>query len=253
MNTFSKQMRNKFIIMEELNYKKYEEHIINMYKEMGAWRHDLRNHVNVVLGLLELDEKDKVIEYISEVESRTDKFESCVYTNNIVLDSLLSKKINISKEKNINKSLKVKINSEIQILNIDICTIIGNLIDNSIEACDKFNGYKFIDIIIISENEQLIIRTKNSCDKKPMRDWLVYTISNISKKFNVVSSASNGKEGYDLAIKLRPQVIISDIKMPIMDGFEFIKEKNNSKYICNTTYKLFKVFICSKSNKIWGL
>ena len=61
-------------------------------------------------------------------------------------------------------------------------------------------------------------------DEKPIRDWIVYTISNISTDFNIVSSASNGKEAYELALKLNPQVIISDIKMPIMDGIELTKE-----------------------------
>lgn len=61
-------------------------------------------------------------------------------------------------------------------------------------------------------------------DEAPIRDWVVYTISNISKEFNVLASASNGKEAYDLAIKLKPQVIISDIKMPIMDGIELTKQ-----------------------------
>ena len=164
MDIFSKHMRNKFIIIEELNYKKYEEHITNMYQEIRAWRHDFHNHINVILGLLELDEKNKAIEYISDIESKTNKFEACVYTDNIVIDSLLSNKINIAKEKNIKVNLKIKMGSEVKIPNVDICTIIGNLMDNSIEACEKLKGHKFIDMIIISESKQVIIRGKNSSD-----------------------------------------------------------------------------------------
>jgi YesN/AraC family two-component response regulator len=61
-------------------------------------------------------------------------------------------------------------------------------------------------------------------DEAPIRDWIVYTISNISKDFKVLASASNGKEAYELAVKHKPQVIISDIKMPIMDGIELTRE-----------------------------
>ena len=61
-------------------------------------------------------------------------------------------------------------------------------------------------------------------DEAPIRDWIVYTISNISDKFNVVASAQNGKEAYELSLKLKPKVIISDIKMPIMGGIELTKE-----------------------------
>lgn len=61
-------------------------------------------------------------------------------------------------------------------------------------------------------------------DEAPIREWIVYTISNLSEDFNVVASASNGKEGYELALKFKPQVIFTDIKMPIMDGMEFTRE-----------------------------
>lgn len=61
-------------------------------------------------------------------------------------------------------------------------------------------------------------------DEAPIRDWVAYTVDNISKDFKVLASASNGKEAYELAVKLKPQVIISDIKMPIMGGIELTKE-----------------------------
>ncbi|SCH83331.1 response regulator transcription factor [Romboutsia sp. 1001713B170207_170306_H8] len=61
-------------------------------------------------------------------------------------------------------------------------------------------------------------------DEAPIRDWIAYTVDNISEKFKVLASASNGKEAYELAVKFNPQVIISDIKMPIMGGIELTKE-----------------------------
>lgn len=61
-------------------------------------------------------------------------------------------------------------------------------------------------------------------DEAPIRDWIAYTISNISNEFNVLASASNGKEAYELSLNLKPKVIISDIKMPIMGGIELTKK-----------------------------
>lgn len=64
-------------------------------------------------------------------------------------------------------------------------------------------------------------------DEAPIREWIVYTVKNISEEFNVVASANNGEVGYELAVKLKPKVIITDIKMPIMDGIEFTKKIKN--------------------------
>lgn len=36
----------------------------------------------------------------------------------------------------------------------------------------------------------------------------------------VIGYAKNGQEGFDLALKLRPDLITMDIQMPVMDGFE---------------------------------
>ncbi len=40
----------------------------------------------------------------------------------------------------------------------------------------------------------------------------------------VVGEATNGKEALDLAYSLEPDVLISDIRMPVMDGLELCKE-----------------------------
>lgn len=60
-------------------------------------------------------------------------------------------------------------------------------------------------------------------DEGPIRDWIGYTIKNISDDFNIIGSVSNGKEAYDIAVKDTPDVIITDIKMPVMDGIELSK------------------------------
>ncbi|MGL5086320.1 MAG: response regulator transcription factor [Clostridium sp.] len=61
-------------------------------------------------------------------------------------------------------------------------------------------------------------------DEAPIRKWIEYTIVNASSDFNVIGTANNGKEGYDLALQLKPKVILTDIKMPVMDGIELTKK-----------------------------
>ena len=46
--------------------------------------------------------------------------------------------------------------------------------------------------------------------------------------------ANNGKEGLDIAIREKPDVIISDIYMPVMDGYEMVKAIRNTPEIKNT-------------------
>ena len=64
-------------------------------------------------------------------------------------------------------------------------------------------------------------------DEAPIREWIEYTIVNSSSEFNVVGTSINGKDGYELALKLKPNVILTDIKMPVMDGIELTKKIKN--------------------------
>ena len=51
---------------------------------------------------------------------------------------------------------------------------------------------------------------------------VVYRI--LSERFDHVYSAKNGKEGLDMFLKHNPDLVITDIKMPIMDGLELVKK-----------------------------
>ena len=51
----------------------------------------------------------------------------------------------------------------------------------------------------------------------------------LSKLYNKVYVAKNGKEAFDIFLENQDDIdlIISDIKMPVMDGFELVKEVKN--------------------------
>ena len=73
-------------------------------------------------------------------------------------------------------------------------------------------------------------------DEAPIRDWIIYNVSKLSDDYKVVGSASNGKEGLELAKGLKPDIIISDIKMPIMNGIDLIKYSNTPQLIACLAY-----------------
>lgn len=46
----------------------------------------------------------------------------------------------------------------------------------------------------------------------------------LSKQFEQVFTASNGKEGYELCLEVKPDLILSDLEMPVMNGMTMIKK-----------------------------
>lgn len=166
VNSISKIVEEKLVLEIDLKSKQNDEDIIRMHKEMIGWRHDMRNHVNTVLGLIERNASNEAIEYIKEVDKRTSDFEKIRYTDNVALDSILTSKINLAKEKGINVKLELNISCEIKLTNIEICTLLGNLLDNSIEACEKLENDKIIDLKMLAQEDKLIIKIKNNTNGK---------------------------------------------------------------------------------------
>jgi sensor histidine kinase regulating citrate/malate metabolism len=85
-------------------------------------------------------------------------------TGNVMVDAILNSKISLAKSKNINISAKATVPNNIEISEIDLCVIIGNLIDNAIEACLKQPNEmdRFIRVYIGKLKEQLYISVSNS-------------------------------------------------------------------------------------------
>ncbi len=64
-------------------------------------------------------------------------------------------------------------------------------------------------------------------------DFRFYLKDNLKASFRI-SEASNGKEGWQKALSLHPQLVVSDISMPVMDGIELSRKIKNDKRTCHT-------------------
>lgn len=80
-------------------------------------------------------------------------------------------------------------------------------------------------------------------DEAPVREWIVYCIKNLGQEFNVVGTAKSGKEAYNMILDKKPNAVITDIKMPGMDGIELMQQVKKilpyTKFIILTNYAEF--------------
>ncbi len=52
----------------------------------------------------------------------------------------------------------------------------------------------------------------------------IYLKAILAKLIENVYVASNGQEGFEMFLKIKPDLIITDLEMPVMDGVEMIKK-----------------------------
>lgn len=68
-------------------------------------------------------------------------------------------------------------------------------------------------------------------DESEMRNLLVKYIRRTQPDLEVVGSAVNGKEALALAKEHRPDIVLTDISMPVMDGLQFLQEAMEEKIL----------------------
>ncbi|WP_427338172.1 sensor histidine kinase [Caloranaerobacter sp. DY30410] len=159
------QKETEWILREE-EYKKqgiYIKNLLEMNNALKAQRHDFNNHLSCVYGFIMLGKIEEAKKYLKALVKNVEEINTMINISNPVILSLLNIKLNKAKRKNIKMSVKVNLPEKIDVEDIDLSIILGNLLDNAIEACEKVEEDKrYIDIDIYMKNRNVIIKIKNS-------------------------------------------------------------------------------------------
>lgn len=152
--------------MREKEFHKKGFYIKNMndiLQTIKSQRHDLNNYLSTLYGLIYLERFEESKKYITEINDRISNIDNIIETNHPVITALVSLKKNKALEDNINMTLNIDLPKELPFDFVDLSIIIGNLLDNAIEACQLIEGDKRkIELSIYVKEDYLIIKTKNT-------------------------------------------------------------------------------------------
>ena len=129
-------------------------------KNLRATVHEFKNNLHVILGLLEIKEYSKAKEYIAQINHvHTVHLNKISTIKDPYVNALLMSRELVAKEKQV--TLKLVEESFLQethdyIDSHDLVTIIGNLIENAMEACVSSNNSDKVVEVSLYEDEQLI-------------------------------------------------------------------------------------------------
>lgn len=139
----------------------------NMYRKMRTWRHDYHNHIQVLSALLEQNDTEKARAYLSQIHETLVQVDTVLKTGNTMVDAILNSKISLMRSKSIDIDATAKVPPSLSAKDIDLCVIIGNLLDNAMEACEKLpEGSRFVRIYISVKGNHLYMSFTNSAGKK---------------------------------------------------------------------------------------
>lgn len=154
------------ILMQQQNkyYEKQLELMRESLKSIKTIKHDLKNHMTSLYVLVEEDKKEELLEYLSGVIEVFNNKEGLASTGNTVIDSIINFKLQEAEKEKIAVNIDLNIPKELKIPSFDITIILGNLLDNALNAVKKLEKNRYIDIKIKYTKGRLILKIDNSFD-----------------------------------------------------------------------------------------
>ena len=138
--------RDVFIEREELIGRIFEEqgrHYEDLRQKeykTRRFRHDLKNHMNLLAQLCKDGDIDRIRNYLDEININIRQFDSKIHTHNEIADAILNRYYDECAEAGIELKVKGHFAENYQISTFDTCVIFSNLLDNALQAEKKIKN-----------------------------------------------------------------------------------------------------------------
>lgn len=190
-----------------------------LYYTMRGWRHDYHNHMQRIKANITMNQLEDAMDYISQMEEDLDSIDLKYRTGNASVDAVLNSKLTLAE----NDGIKVKCNAivpdRLMITDVDLCVIIGNLIDNAIEACNamKPEDDRFVRVYICIMKGQLYITVTNATKeiiRKLDKEYITNKRGNHGHGLHRINNVVEKYSGY-INRKNEPGAFVTEIMLPM--------------------------------------
>lgn len=137
------------------------------YESIHILKHDLKKHLGILKELIKTNSQEAQA-YIQHLLKEQSEINYEKYTNNAVLNILLSQKLQECKDKEIKLQITVKYSKYDFLSDVDTAAIFSNLIDNAIEACERSDEKSIFIDLYAANNIFPSVKIENSADSAPV-------------------------------------------------------------------------------------
>ncbi|NLZ46091.1 MAG: sensor histidine kinase, partial [Clostridiales bacterium] len=147
-----------------------------------------RNHIqNMKIQLYEKN-YNALDCYLNELVEDLNTVDTVIKTGNVMVDAILNSKLSLSAKLNVKINVKANVPQKLKISDVELCSILGNLLDNANEACEKVpKENRFIRVYIGTLKGQFYLSVQNCAASKE-----------IIKKEGKYLSQKSGDHGFGL-------------------------------------------------------
>ena len=170
MSLLSKYINRQLAAYQNELVQTHYQEVENMYRQIRGWRHDYRNHIQVLKSYAKDGDLAQISKYLDELDEDLSTVDTVIKTGNKMTDAILNSKISLAKSKHIPVVADAHVPVALKTSEMDLCIIIGNLFDNAIEASMKLpEDKRLIRVYMDMKNTQLYISFTNFTAGKKMQ------------------------------------------------------------------------------------
>lgn len=218
LKAYQKSSEQKLIKFQNKLLEKQVEEVQNIYMTMRGWRHDYHNHLQTLKAHLKAEHTALAYAYLDELEQDLEDVNQLIETGNVNVDAILNSKLSLALKNEIAVDYTVIVPDSLTITDIDLCVLVGNLIDNAVEACEKVDGGKpFIRLYIGVLKKQLYISVTNATsehERKLDEEYISKKRGNHGHGLKRINRIVEKYQGY-INRKNEPGVFVTEIMLPI--------------------------------------
>lgn len=153
---------NSILEKQIVNQIEYYNQTEMLNRDLRRFKHDYTNHILCLKAMINSNQNNEALEYIEKINSEISLSTKTFNTGHKIADAILNEKHRIHSD------VSIKFDGCIPefIDNVDLCIVLGNAVDNAIEACEKLNETdKIIDMTANYQQSHFIFIIKNPVAK----------------------------------------------------------------------------------------
>lgn len=189
------QERNKELVLQKQSesYLQQLKMIQADNKNISLIRHDMKNHLFMLKSLYEKGEVELYRSYFDTLLLKINKKEEVCKSGNLVVDSIINYKLRNINDREINLYIDVCIPKKLEISDVDMTVVLGNLLDNAVRAVKEADRKK-LQITMRYNKGRLILQIENA-------------YKNIIKVQGKLQTTKKEKQGHGIGLESVREVI----------------------------------------------
>ncbi len=140
------------------------------YADNAKLYHDLHNHIEAIYQCLMQGDTGEAVRYCQDLRTPVQEISQNVWTGDKAIDYLIGSKMALAGQAEIKTNVNIEYPHNTNIRSVDLTTILGNLLDNGLEAAKTApEEFRFLNLTIRRINAMLIIKVENGYGNMPVQ------------------------------------------------------------------------------------